>query len=400
MQSECLDAYLTTIERMNHATAHVYKRRLRNFENFSLLQYDTNTDNLINRINSRALDAYQLLNKYVSYLQYHHNLSPLSLKQEVITAKNLLEYHDVDISPRKFKLKVKLPKVIRKNKQALSKDDVVNILNSCSEIRLKTYVMLLAATGMRAVEALSIRIKDIDFKSSPPQVFLRGQFTKTRVDRTVILTEEVAKQLTIWIDYKYRTRRVSYYDTAEGKSVTQLRTPQKDGRDLLFAVYQSLQNPNPENLYVDLRDAFGKTLDRIGMGAKEESIVNPNSDKRYRGRRCITLHSFRRYVKSTISDLGYSDFSEYYIGHSSVSTYYRKTDKQKIELFSKIEPHLTFLDYPTLERKGAAVEAKVENLEQENQRLRHSDQLKEDALATLSDQVMKLMVEVKELKKR
>ena len=79
-------------------------------------------------------------------------------------------------------------------------------------------------------------------------------------------------------------------------------------------------------------------------------------------------------MKSTISDLGYSDFSEYYIGHSSVSTYYRKTDKEKIELFRKIEPHLTFLDYPTLERKGADVEAKVENLEQENQRLRHSDQ--------------------------
>jgi hypothetical protein len=42
----------------------------------------------------------------------------------------------------------------------------------------------------------------------------------------------------------------------------------------------------------------------------------------------------------------------------------------------------------------------VLNLEQENQRLRHSDQIKEDALATLSDQVMKLMVEVQELKKQ
>jgi integrase len=222
--------------------------------------------------------------------------------------------------------------------------------------------MLLAATGMRAIEALSIRIKDINFESSPPQVFLRGEFTKTRVDRTVILTKELAKQLTIWIDYKYRTRRVSYYDKAGGKSVTQLRTPQKSGCDLLFTVYQ-LQNPKPENLYVDLRDAFGKTLDRIGMGAKEEPIVNPNSDKRYRARRRITLHSFRRYVKSTISDLGYSDFSEYYIGHSSVSTYYRKTDKEKIELFRKIEPHLTFLDYPTLERKGADIQSKLDVLD-------------------------------------
>jgi hypothetical protein len=58
----------------------------------------------------------------------------------------------------------------------------------------------------------------------------------------------------------------------------------------------------------------------------------------------------------------------------------RETDKEKIELFRKIKRHLTYLDYPTLERKGADVQAKVENLGQENRRLRQRDQLKEDAL--------------------
>ena len=49
----------------------------------------------------------------------------------------------MDISPRKFKLKVKIPKVIRKSKEALSKEDISDILNAYSDIRLKTYVMLL-----------------------------------------------------------------------------------------------------------------------------------------------------------------------------------------------------------------------------------------------------------------
>ena len=71
-----------------------------------------------------------------------------------MTLKNFLEFYDVDISPRKFKLKVKLPKVVRKTKEALSKEDVIDILNACSDIRLKTYLMLLASTGMRPVEAL------------------------------------------------------------------------------------------------------------------------------------------------------------------------------------------------------------------------------------------------------
>ena len=52
-----------------------------------------------------------------------------------------------------------MPKVIRKSKEALSKEDIIDILN---DIRLKTYVMLLAATGMRATEALSIRFKDLE----------------------------------------------------------------------------------------------------------------------------------------------------------------------------------------------------------------------------------------------
>ena len=59
------------------------------------------------------------------------------MKTWIITAKNLLEYYDVDISPRKFKLKVKMPKAIRKSKEALSKEDVIDILNTCSDIRLR-----------------------------------------------------------------------------------------------------------------------------------------------------------------------------------------------------------------------------------------------------------------------
>ena len=102
----------------------------------------------------------------------------------MVTAKNLLEYNDVDISPRKFKLKVRVPKAIRKNKEALDKQDIISILNSCSDIRLKTYVMLLAATGMRATEALSIRVKDIDFKANPIKVFIHEEYAKTKVDRS------------------------------------------------------------------------------------------------------------------------------------------------------------------------------------------------------------------------
>jgi integrase len=69
--------------------------------------------------------------------------------------------------------------------------------------------MFLAAGGFRAVEGLSIRIKDLDLESKPAKAFVRGEFTKTKTD-IVFLTDEVTQQLKSWLDYKYRTRRVCY----------------------------------------------------------------------------------------------------------------------------------------------------------------------------------------------
>jgi integrase len=304
-----------------------------------------------------------------------------------VTVKNFLEYCDVDISPRKFKLKVKLPKIVRRNKEALSKEDIVDILNTCSDIRLKTYVMLLAGTGMRAVEALSIRIKDLDLNSSPPRLFVRGEFTKTRSDRTIFLTSELGNQVSSWLDYKYRTRRVCY-SNKNGKTITEYRTPERNTADLIFSVHHF--NPEPNHLYVNLRGAFAKTLDRMGKGTREEG-----NEKR----REITLHSFRRFVKTTISDLGYQDFSEYFIGHSG-STYWTKKESEKAEIFQKIEPYLTFLNVHRYERKGADIQSKVDELEELNHSLLERDRTKDDAIAQLSDQLMTLTVRLQEIERK
>jgi len=377
---------------MSKSTANEYLFRLNNFESFVAKEYHNrlSINDLIAKIKMATLDPYSILNAYAAYLR-DCNITASTLKQRIVTVKNFFEYHDVDISPRKFKLKVKLPKVIMKQKEALSKEDIIEILNVCDNIRLRTYVMLLASTGMRAVEALSIRIKDLDFDSNPAKVFVRGEYTKTRVDRTIFLTEEVTQQLKSWLDYKYRTRRVCYQDKRNGKLVTEYRTPEKKDFVLVFAVSQDKKRPNPGYLYDDLGISFGKTLDRMNRGDREDG-----SNGR---RRQITLHSFRRFVKTTISDLGYSDFSEWFIGHSG-STYWRKKESEKAELFKKIEPYLTFLNIHQLERQGADIQSKVEELEDLNQSLRNRDKLKDDAIAQLSDQVMALTARMQEFESK
>jgi integrase len=109
-------------------------------------------------------------------------LSTGTLNQRVKHVKHFLEANDVTINQTKFKMKIKLPRDIKREKEGLTKDQVREIIAACDDIRLKTYVMFLASTGWRASEALSVQLKDIDFDSNPVRVNLRGENAKTRTD--------------------------------------------------------------------------------------------------------------------------------------------------------------------------------------------------------------------------
>ena len=243
---------------------------------------------------------------------------------------------------------------------------------------------------MRAGEALSIRIKDLDLHSKPVKLFIRGEYTKTRTDRSIFLTDEAAHQLKSWIDYKYRNRRICYRGKQGEKTITEYRTPIRKDTDLIFAVHQDVDRPNYLWLYKDLLKSFQMTLNRSGKGSREDGNER---------RRQITPHSFRRFVKTTISDLGYADYSEYFIGHAG-STYWRKKDSEMAELFHKIEPYLTFLNIHQLERQGAVIQTKIDELEQLNESMRDRDKMKDDAIAQLSDQLVTISRRLQELERR
>ena len=184
--SQAVIKYINNIKSMSNSTAQEYKNRLDDFAKFVDKTYECNIDKLIEKILSydirnkeKNLSLYDVLSSYAAHLT--GTVAPITIKQRVVTVKNFFEYCDIEVSVRKFKLKVKLPKSVQKDKKALSKGDIVDILNACSNIRLKTYVMLLAATGMRAAEAISIRICDLHLEHNPPRLFIRGEYTKTQI---------------------------------------------------------------------------------------------------------------------------------------------------------------------------------------------------------------------------
>ena len=276
--------------------------------------------------------------------------------------------------------------------------DIQYVLNACSNIKLKTYILCLAATGCRASETLSIRHRDLNFESNPPTAFIRGEFTKTKTSRTIMLTDELAQQLKLWLDYKYRTRSIGRYDKDKRKTSHEKHTPIIDKDMLVFSERHTKHTTKDETatidgLYTTMMTKFEQLLDRLGGKYAEFEDVQKR-------RRKITFHSIRRMVKSVISDLGLEQYSEIYIGHHSKSTYYRISLADRIKLFRKVEPYISYLNYGALEKRSNDMQTRLETMERENQTLRQKDSLNADAIASLSDRMQELMSKVHDMEKR
>jgi integrase len=292
-------------------------------------------------------------------------LKNVTIKNKIINAKNFLQFYDIPIDQHKFKLRVKIPRVVDQYKEELTRKDIIKILETCESYKLKTYLICLAVTGCRSSEMCSLRLKDIDWDEN--KINIRGEFTKTKVGRYCFITDECKEFLKTWIEYKYRRRRLRLKNIG-----SRWVTPNRRGEDLVFSSSFTYDGETVNaskkkiedldivlNLYTTMVIEFNKVIDQLNIGYEDNN----------KNRHIITLHSFRRYVRTLISDLGFQDYAEFTLGHSN-STYWRKGEKTKYALFKKIEPHMLLLDQSTLEQKGKDQESRIEYLEQENYELK------------------------------
>jgi integrase len=370
---QAVNAFLSSILRNSRNSKYAYQYGLTHFQKFLKMKHSQyNIENIVKPLSNNELDIYVILDEFVSYLvDKTLNLTSASIKLYIATVRCYLAYYDIDIIPSKFRRKVKMPKMYREDEEPLDASDIRKILLSCNNRRLKAYLLVLASGGMRAMEALAVRLKDIDFTDSPTKIHIRKEYSKTKTARDIYISDESTLYLKQWINWKYNNQE---------------RPRTRDDDDLIFTVYRT---KSPYGLYVKALVEFEKLLSVVGLDERKEGKQR---------RRKITLHSFRRFVKTVISDQTNTDYSEWFLGHSK-SPYYTKKEPERREIYAtKCMKYLTFLDYTTLEATGKNIEAKLTEKEKEIQLLRQRDSVNTDAIANLSDQVMKLMTEVNEMK--
>jgi integrase len=371
--------FLESVSRNSKGSERAYAAGLVCFDHFLKEKYPKyNLGLIVESINKNEINIYELFDNFVAFL-VNSNLSVGSIRIYVAAIRSYFGYYDIDIIPSKFKRKVKMPRCYREDEEPIDVNDIRNILLHCNNRRLKTYLLVLGSGGMRAVEALAIRLKDIDFSVSPTKIHVRKEYAKTRVSRDIYISDEGTDYLKQWIEWKYRDK---------GDEWTRVQEPD----DLVFSVYRVKDEADPTCLYYKVIAEFQNLLAIVGLDERKEEGKQK--------RRKITLHSFRRFVKTVISDQTNQDYSEWFLGHSK-SPYYTKKEAEKREIYAtKCMRYLTFLDYTMLESAGKNIEAKLSEKEKEIHLLRQRDSLNSDAIASLSDQLSKVMQEIEIMKNR
>ena len=373
MQFKSSHVFLSSILRNSLKSKYAYECALAHFQRFLVTSYtEYNIETILEQLSRNEINVYTVFDEFASYLlNVKANLTPKSISLYVAAIRSYLAYYDIDVVISKFKRKVKMPKVYREDEEAIDVSDIRRILLSCNNRRLKTYLLVLASGGMRATECLAIRIKDIDFTVNPTKIHIRKEYAKTRTGRDIYISDEATLYLKQWIQWKY--------DNID-------RPRKRDENDLVFTVYSTV---DPTLLYGKVLREFQKLLTIIGLDERKENVKR---------RRKITLHSFRRFAKTVVSDEVNQDYSEWFLGHSK-SPYYTKKEPDRRQIYAtKCMKYLTFLNYSTLEATGKNIESKLSEKDNEIKLLRQKDVMNTDAISALSDQLSHVMEEIQLLK--
>ena len=401
--------FLKTNSRRSLRTSINFYPALQHFNTFVKSKYNLDLQQIVQEIKQEKLDVYRVLDSFVAYLQDgNKDMMPRTISTYMIAVKSYFGYADVDIVRSKFGYKVTMPRMAKEDEAAIDANDIREIVNHTDNKRLKAYLLVLASGGMRATEALAIREADIDFSginfanpedvTEPAGVKIRKEYAKTRRERHIFISNEAARYLNDWLEWKYR-----FHPGLRAKSKN----------DLVFAKLRTdggAANQHPSGLYKKMQVQFRRALSQAQRDTKkEEGIIK---------RGLVTFHSFRRYVKTTITNQTRNDaYAEWFIGHSGSPYYTNKPEQLKSIYKEDCMRYLTFLDYLTVESVARNSEEQIKELRKENEllraKIRHVDvtkdlelqQLKQrdsmttDAIGMLTDTVMRMKEELEQMKK-
>ena len=237
-------------------------------------------------------EKYIQVQKFINY-KVTNKASPNSIRNYWVFIKNWFWFNGVTFAQEEIKAFLKFPRPMKDLKEPMTREVVKLIIDNAEE-PYKTCFLILASSGMRLHEALSISINSIDWGEpplKPTAILLSPEITKYSTGRQVYISRQASEHLERYLDD-----------------------------------YLKLKQPTVEEYFSRLRKKLGLT----------ERYSNGRNFK-------IHIHAFKSFFMSEASLVHDYKYSHALGGHTEyLPEYFRTTRDKRDQMYLELEPIVTF----------------------------------------------------------
>ena len=284
---------------------------------------------VIGRLKSGGMDPYDELNRFIAFCT-KRGLAPKTLAVYVSAVKDFWINEDVPLDAFKLRKKVTMPASYEVSTDRSPTHEEVKRIMIHSSLPAKVATSILTSSGMRVGELATLKIGDVEF-GNPTKIRVKARTTKTKKSRLTFISNEAAEYLK-----EYLGSRIS----------------QKD--ELIFTV-RGDKPSDSSNLY----HLIMTRVDQAGLKGKMD-----DDSRRY----AIHPHSLRKYFFTNALASGIErGIVEGFMGHKFGldGAYLRLSEDELGQEYLKAADRFNFLT-----GNGNQLRGRVEELEEENKRLR------------------------------
>jgi integrase len=319
-----VEAYLERKSRRSDATKLTYSKAELAFAKCFGVE---SADIVVSRIKARKLDAYEALDKFVGYL-LGNGSAPKTVLTYTSAIKGLLRFEDITVDSQKLRDKVELPPKVEVSIDRIPTREEMRSIILNSDRRTRALIALLATSGLRAGEAVSLRTGNLELLTN--KVSLMSIRTKTKRSRYTFFSDETAQFLREYLGERLNQRNGWVF-------------PDKAQPD---------QHTSADAAYMDVYRVLKK------LGLKEK--LDPDSKRNE-----LHPHSFRKYFFSKLIGAGVDrGIAEFFMGHrfGLDSAYLHMPEESFKAQYMKAVDDFTFLHDRKLDRESKERVDELQNL--------------------------------------
>jgi len=331
-----VDKTVQKVGRVSHSYNSVknLKSAIKSFNRFMLkteVTWDSCLDN-----------ALESLDDFAGWLD-NDKKKPKSIRLYCGLMKKVLNVAGAGVSKDAYSENVTLPKVRAIQDEKVDHEQIRSIILSLKHHGLKTLLMLSKDTQARPLEIVTRKVGDFKLDHDPPYFNINAEHTKSGVAKELFFTDETKEFV-----------------------IQQIRNEGLQGNDFLFL------NREAEELdEMDFKKCAGdKTYGwgRIFRQTLEKKLPHLNEKiSGYTGkpRYKIHIYSFKKFAFTAMADAVGEVFAKSMKGDADYAqTYYKKSQKERVEDFRKVAPKLVVFSQQKDVRQN--VEDEIKNLSKDD----------------------------------